>query len=83
MPDIKELVVSITASTLRQVVISPGEDGYFVAEVPSLPGCISQGRTRAEAITNVREAIALYIEVLEAQGTPIPEDTLERQLVVV
>jgi predicted RNase H-like HicB family nuclease len=75
--------MSITESTLRQVVLSPGEDGYFVAKVPSLPGCISQGRTRTEAIANIREAIALFIEVLEAQGTPVPEDTLERQLVVV
>jgi predicted RNase H-like HicB family nuclease len=70
-------------TTMRQVVISPGEDGYFVAEVPSLPGCISQGRTRAEAIANIREAIGLMIEVLEEQGKPVPEDTLERQLVVV
>lgn len=64
---------------LRQVVISPGEDGWFVAEVPSLPGCISQGRTRAEAIANIREAIALMVETLEAQGRPVPGDTLERQ----
>ncbi|NNJ11569.1 type II toxin-antitoxin system HicB family antitoxin [Chloroflexales bacterium ZM16-3] len=75
--------MSSTESHLRQVVIAPGEDGYFVAEVPSLPGCISQGRTRAEAIANIREAITLFIEALEAQGTPVPEDTLERQLVVV
>jgi predicted RNase H-like HicB family nuclease len=75
--------MSIAESPLRQVVLSPGEDGFFVAEVPSLPGCISQGRTRTEAIANIREAIALFIEVLEAQGTPVPEDTLERQLVVV
>ncbi len=65
-----------TEPPLRQVVITPGEDGWFVAEVPSLPGCISQGRTRAEAIANLREAIALMIEVLEEQGKPVPEDTL-------
>jgi predicted RNase H-like HicB family nuclease len=67
----------------RQVVITPGEDGWFVAEVPSLPGCISQGRTRAEAILNIREAIALYVADLTANDEPIPEDLLERQLVVV
>lgn len=67
----------------RQVVIAPGEDGWFVAEVPSLPGCISQGRTRAEAIANVREAIALMVEHLTEQGQAVPEDALERQLVVV
>ena len=72
-----------TAENLRQVVISPGEDGWFVAEVPSLPGCISQGRSRAEAIANIREAIALYIEAIEARGELVPADSLDRQLVVV
>lgn len=72
-----------TPVLLRQVVITPGEDGWFVAEVPSLPGCISQGRTRAEAIANIREAIALMVEVLTEQGRPVPEDLLDRQLVVV
>ncbi len=46
---------------MRQVVIYPGEDGYWVAECPSLPGCISQGTTREEAIANIRSAIRLYI----------------------
>ncbi|WP_129632472.1 type II toxin-antitoxin system HicB family antitoxin [Candidatus Oscillochloris fontis] len=56
----------------RQVVIYPGEDGWFVAEVPSLPGCISQGRSRVEAIANIREAIALMIEILVERGEQIP-----------
>ena len=42
---------------LRQVVLSPGEDGYWVAECPSLIGCVSQGATRQDAIANTREAI--------------------------
>lgn len=42
----------------------PGEDGYVVAEVPSLPGCVSQGKTREEALANVREAISLHEDVL-------------------
>lgn len=67
----------------RHVIISSGEDGWFVAEVPSLPGCISQGRSRAEAIANIRDAIELYIEDLEASGETVPEDQLERHLVVV
>jgi predicted RNase H-like HicB family nuclease len=50
---------------MRQVVIYPGEDGQWVAECPSLPGCISQGRTREEAVANAREAIAGYIAALE------------------
>ncbi len=42
---------------MRQVVIYPGEDGYWVAECPSLPGCISQGSTKEEATQNIKEAI--------------------------
>ena len=53
---------------LRQVVIYPGEDGFWVAECPSLPGCISQGETRADAIANIREAIEAYIAILEEDG---------------
>lgn len=45
-----------------QVIIKPGEDGWFVAEVPSLPGCISQGKTEDEALLNIKEAIELYLE---------------------
>ncbi len=56
---------------MRQTLLYRGEDGYWIAECPSLPGCISQGNTRAEAIENIREAIALYIEVLEADGRPV------------
>ena len=68
---------------MRQVLIYPGEDGYWVAECPSLPGCISQGRTRPEAVANIKEAIALYIETLEEDGMPVPEDRLEAQVLVV
>ena len=55
----------------------PGEDGYVVAEVPSLPGCVSQGKTRDEALANVREAIALHEDVLRERGEPVPEDKIE------
>ena len=68
---------------MRQVIIYPGEDGYYVAECPSLPGCISQGKTREEAIANIREAIQLYIEVLEETGQPVPVDKLEAILVAI
>jgi predicted RNase H-like HicB family nuclease len=61
----------------RRVLLYPGEDGYVVAEVPSLPGCVSQGQTRDEALINVREAISLHEEVLRERGEPIPEDNLE------
>ncbi|MFB3765991.1 MAG: type II toxin-antitoxin system HicB family antitoxin [Methanotrichaceae archaeon] len=68
---------------MRQVVIYPGEDGYWVAEVPSLPGCISQGKTKEEAITNIKEAIKIYIDALKEDGIPIPEDHLDAMLAVV
>jgi predicted RNase H-like HicB family nuclease len=54
-----------------RVVLQYDEDGIFVAEVPSLPGCISQGRTRDEALRNIREAIEGYLESLKAHGEPI------------
>ena len=58
----------------RQVLLYLGEDGYFVAKVPSLSGCVSQGKTRAEALVNIEEAISLYIEVLQDRGEPIPAE---------
>ncbi len=61
----------------RRVVLYPGEDGYVVAEVPSLPGCVSQGKTREEALANVREAISLHEDVLRDRGEPVPEDRVE------
>ncbi len=57
---------------MRQVLLYPGEDGYWVVECPSLPGCISQGATKGEATRNIREAIALYIEALEDDDLPLP-----------
>lgn len=68
---------------MRQVLIYPGEDGYWVAECPSLPGCISQGETREEAIKNIRDAIELYIEVFDEDGITIPEERFEALLVAV
>jgi len=68
---------------MRQVIIFSGEDGYWIAECPSLPGCISQGRTKEEAITNIREAIKLYIEVLEEDKLSVPEERYSAMTVVV
>jgi antitoxin HicB len=60
---------------MRTILLIPDlEDGGFTVEVPSLPGCITQGDTVEEALANAREAIALYIEDLEAAGEPVPED---------
>jgi predicted RNase H-like HicB family nuclease len=46
-----------------QVTLTEGEDGYIVAECPSLPGCVSQGKSQAEAVTNIREAIEGILEL--------------------
>lgn len=67
----------------RRVILYPGESGYWVIECPSLPGCISQGKTKEEAIDNIKEAIALYLEFLEEQGDPIPADNYESFVVTV
>ena len=58
---------------MRQVVIYPGEDHYWVAECPSLLGCISQGKTKQEAIANIKEAIEGYIAALEDDGLPVSD----------
>lgn len=60
-----------------RVLLEPDEDGVFVASCPSLPGCISQGSTRAEAMVNIREAIEGYLESLQRHGDPIPPSILE------
>jgi predicted RNase H-like HicB family nuclease len=60
-----------------RVWIEQDEDGLFVAEVPALPGCISQGRTRAEVLENIREAVELYLESLNEHGEPVPPPITE------
>ncbi len=56
-----------------RIVIEPDEDGIFVAECPSLPGCISQGKTRQKALENIQDAIEGYIESLKKHNEPIPQ----------
>ena len=68
---------------MRQVVIYPGEDGYWVAEVPTLPGCISQGKTREEAVKNIREAIRGYTAALEEDHLPVPAEHFDALVVAV
>ncbi len=55
-----------------RVVIEQDEDGVFVAECPSLPGCVSQGKTRSEAVKNIKDAISGYISSLKKHNEPIP-----------
>ncbi|MEB3149062.1 MAG: type II toxin-antitoxin system HicB family antitoxin [Sphaerospermopsis sp.] len=68
---------------MRQVIIYPGEDGYWVAQCPNLPACISQGETKEEAIANIKEAIELYIELLKEEGRTIPEDKVETVMLAI
>ena len=68
---------------MRQVVIYPGEDGYWVAECPSLPGCVSQGRTKEETMQNIKEAISGYVAALEEDGLPVPQERFEVLVVAV
>ena len=59
---------------MREVFLYRGEDGFWVAECRSLPGCISQGHDRVEAIANVKEAIEGYILALREDHLPIPKE---------
>ena len=59
---------------MRHVILTPIEDGWWLAEVPSLPGCHTQGETKEEAMANIKEAIESYIASLEEDGEPIPDD---------
>lgn len=68
---------------MRQVVIYPGEDGYWVAECPSLPGCVSQAETKQELVSNIKEAIEGYIIALEEDGLPVPDEHFETLVLAV
>src|SRR2546422_10513695 len=60
-----------------RVLIEPDEDGVFVAECPSLPGCISQGKTRAEALANIKDAMTGYLASLKKHDEPVPSPITE------
>ena len=63
---------------MRQVIVYPGEDGYWIVECPSLPGCISQGSTKEEAVANIKEAIRGYVAALEEDNLPCQRNDLTR-----
>lgn len=67
----------------RHVLLYTDEDGIWIAEVPSLPGCHSDGKSREEAIERVKEAIEVYIETLEIENQPVPDDYENVELVTV
>ena len=62
---------------MRGIVVYPGEEGYFVVECPSLPGCISQGKTREKALKNIKEAIEGYVAALEEDNLPVPDENFD------
>ena len=68
---------------MRQVLLYEGEDGYWVAEVPSLPGCVSQGKSREGALKNIKEAIEGYVEALKEDNLPVPPEKYEAMTVVI
>ena len=68
---------------MRQAIIYPGEDDFWVAECPSLPGCISQGESREAAVANIREAIEGYILALQEDGLPVPAEHFNAILMAV
>jgi len=62
---------------MRQTLFYPGEGGYWVVECPSLPGCVSQGKTKEEAVENIKDAIEGYIAALVQDGFPVPPENFE------
>jgi predicted RNase H-like HicB family nuclease len=68
---------------MRQVIIYPGEDGFWVAECPSLPGCVSQGQSREQAIVNIRQAIEGYILALRDDKLAVPPERFDALVVAV
>jgi len=56
-----------------KVVLEPQEEGGYTAYAPTLPGCVSQGETRDEAMANIKEAIELYLESLRERKVPLPQ----------
>ncbi|MCL5991193.1 MAG: type II toxin-antitoxin system HicB family antitoxin [Bacteroidetes bacterium] len=64
------------------VTLERDEDGIWVAECPSIPGCVSQGKTKEEATDNIREAIELCLEVRSELGYPLTIETRQLEIVV-
>ena len=68
---------------MRQVLIYRGEDGFWVAECPSLPGCVTQGETEESALENIKEAIQAYVGALQADNLSVPEHHYDARLFTV
>jgi predicted RNase H-like HicB family nuclease len=64
------------------VTVERDEDGAWVVECPSIPGCVSQGKTKDEALTHIKEAIALCLEVRAERGVPLTVETNQVKVAV-
>ena len=65
-----------------RIILEQDEDGIFMAECPSLPGCVSQGKDRKEALNNIKDAIKGYLESLKKHNEPVPP-SIEEEMVEV
>lgn len=68
----KKMVTLDMANLKVRIIIELDEDGTYIAQCPTLPGCISQGKTRSEALKNIKDAIKGYLESLKKNNEPIP-----------
>jgi predicted RNase H-like HicB family nuclease len=75
---LQETLEGVTFHCMKfRITVEPDEDGVFVAECPALPGCVSQGKTRDEAMANIRDAIQGYLASLKQHGEPVPRGISE------
>jgi predicted RNase H-like HicB family nuclease len=81
-PLAKHPIVSYTFCMKLSVTIDRDEDGVWVAECPSIPGCVSQGKTKAEAVKNIKEAIELCLEVRAERGFPLTIETRQVEVTI-
>ena len=74
---LKNFKISYANICSSRVIIEKDEDGILVAKVPDLPGCATEGKTRAEVMKNVKEAIQAYLEALKEHSDPVPIETVQ------
>jgi predicted RNase H-like HicB family nuclease len=77
----RTIAKEFTAMDIK-VIIEKDEDGYFVATVPALPGCISQGKTEKQALKHIKEAIELHVHSLAEDGLPLNGNKTARETLV-
>ncbi len=78
----KGAVVGYTLNMKLSVTLDRDEDGIWVAECPAIPGCVSQGKTKPQALKNIKEAIALCLEVRAERGLPLTVETQQVEVLV-